>query len=68
MSKLVCMFAIDEVIWWYAVLFQCQFSSEEEEAINSALRQKLGPEYISLRSGAGGQKVIYFLDDEGIVS
>lgn len=44
---------------YFDVMFflQCQFSSEEEEAINNALRKKLGPEYISLRSGAGGQKV-----------
>jgi len=33
------------------------FSSEEHAAVQAALDQKLGPEYISQRSGAGGQKV-----------
>lgn len=35
------------------------FTSEERDAIQSALNQKLGPEYISQRAGAGGQKLAY---------
>lgn len=37
--------------------FQVNFTPEEHEAIQNALNQKLGPEYISQRAGAGGQKV-----------
>ena len=37
---------------------QVTFSSEEQAAVQLALEQRLGPEYISQRSGAGGQKVI----------
>ena len=33
------------------------FTPEEQAALQTALRQSLGPEYISQRSGAGGQKV-----------
>lgn len=40
-------------------LSQINFTSEEYEAIQSALNKKLGPEYISQRAGAGGQKVSY---------
>ncbi len=36
---------------------QVQLSHEEQSAVQSALEQHLGPEYISQRSGAGGQKV-----------
>ena len=39
---------------------QTKFSKEEHQAIQAALRQKLGPEFISQRSGAGGQKVGLF--------
>ena len=38
-------------------LYQTNFTPEEHEAIQNALNQKLGPEYISQRAGAGGQKV-----------
>jgi len=37
--------------------FQANFTPDEHEAIQNALNQKLGPEYISQRAGAGGQKV-----------
>lgn len=40
-------------------LYQTNFTSEEYEAIQSALNKKLGPEYISQRAGAAGQKVSY---------
>ncbi|PFX34356.1 DNA repair protein RAD52-like [Stylophora pistillata] len=33
--------------------------AEERDAIRNALNQKLGPEYISQRAGAGGQKLAY---------
>ncbi|KAM7446802.1 DNA repair protein rad52 [Porites harrisoni] len=35
------------------------FTPLEQEAIQNALNQKLGPEYISQRAGAGGQKLAY---------
>lgn len=35
------------------------FTAEEYEAIQNALNKKLGPEYISQRAGAGGQKLAY---------
>ncbi|XP_068701424.1 DNA repair protein RAD52 homolog isoform X2 [Montipora foliosa] len=35
------------------------FTAEEYEAIQIALNKKLGPEYISQRAGAGGQKLAY---------
>ena len=38
--------------WW-----QVDFTAEEHDAIQSALRQRLGPSFISQRVGAGGQKV-----------
>ncbi|XP_027622030.1 DNA repair protein RAD52 homolog [Tupaia chinensis] len=38
---------------------QCQYTAEEYQAIQSALRQRLGPEYISSRMAGGGQKVCY---------
>lgn len=38
-------------------LSQVNFTPSEQEAIQNALDQKLGPEYISQRAGAGGQKV-----------
>ncbi|XP_069905350.1 DNA repair protein RAD52 homolog isoform X2 [Oryctolagus cuniculus] len=38
---------------------QCQYTAEEYQAIQSALRQRLGPEYISSRTAGGGQKVCY---------
>ena len=37
---------------------QVVFTVEEQRALQAALEQKLGPEYISQRAGAGGQKVI----------
>lgn len=36
---------------------QAEFTTDEHEAIQSALRQRLGPEFISQRAGAGGQRV-----------
>ena len=39
------------------IYFQANFTPDEHEAIQNALNQKLGPEYISQRAGAGGQKV-----------
>ncbi|KAM8971850.1 DNA repair protein RAD52 homolog [Pelodytes ibericus] len=38
---------------------QHQYTAEEYQAIQNALRQKLGPEYISSRQAGGGQKVCY---------
>ncbi|XP_044272934.1 DNA repair protein RAD52 homolog isoform X2 [Varanus komodoensis] len=38
---------------------QCQYTAEEYGAIQAALRQRLGPEYISSRQAGGGQKVCY---------
>ncbi|WAR06941.1 RAD52-like protein [Mya arenaria] len=35
---------------------QCEFTAEEHASIQAALRQRLGPEFISQRAGAGGQK------------
>lgn len=40
---------------------QCQYTAEEYQAIQKALRQRLGPEYISSRVAGGGQKVGEFL-------
>lgn len=37
--------------------FKLAFSREEHAAVQVALEQRLGPEYISQRPGAGGQKV-----------
>ncbi|ESO06134.1 hypothetical protein HELRODRAFT_64872 [Helobdella robusta] len=39
--------------------FQTEFTNEEHAAIQEALRQKLGPEFISQRPGGGGQKLAY---------
>ncbi|XP_023154088.2 DNA repair protein RAD52 homolog [Amphiprion ocellaris] len=38
---------------------QCTYTAEEYQAVQNALRQKLGPEYISTRVAGGGQKVCY---------
>lgn len=35
---------------------QCTYTADEYQAVQSALRQKLGPEYISTRVAGGGQK------------
>ncbi|KAM7396568.1 hypothetical protein PAMP_019601 [Pampus punctatissimus] len=35
---------------------QCTYTAEEYQAVHSALRQRLGPEYISTRVAGGGQK------------
>ena len=37
--------------------FQTEYSQEEHAAIQTVLRQKLGPGFISQRAGAGGQRV-----------
>lgn len=39
------------------VFIKCQYTASEYQAIQHALRQKLGPEYISSRQAGGGQKV-----------
>uniref|UniRef100_A0A8D0GVP6 DNA repair protein RAD52 homolog n=1 Tax=Sphenodon punctatus TaxID=8508 RepID=A0A8D0GVP6_SPHPU len=36
-----------------------QYTADEYQAIQAALRQRLGPEYISSRQAGGGQKVCY---------
>ncbi|XP_063141968.1 DNA repair protein RAD52 homolog isoform X13 [Rattus norvegicus] len=38
---------------------QSQYTADEYQAIQKALRQRLGPEYISSRMAGGGQKVCY---------
>uniref|UniRef100_H3BG12 DNA repair protein RAD52 homolog n=1 Tax=Latimeria chalumnae TaxID=7897 RepID=H3BG12_LATCH len=38
---------------------QFRYTAEEYQAIQNALRQRLGPEYISSRQAGGGQKVCY---------
>ncbi|XP_060565591.1 DNA repair protein RAD52 homolog [Ruditapes philippinarum] len=38
---------------------QIEFTAEEHESIQAALRQRLGQEFISQRAGAGGQKLAY---------
>ncbi|XP_064447808.1 ATP-dependent zinc metalloprotease YME1L1-like isoform X2 [Mirounga angustirostris] len=38
---------------------QYQYTAEEYQAIQNALRQRLGPEYISSRTAGGGQRVCY---------
>ncbi|XP_077453580.1 DNA repair protein RAD52 homolog isoform X2 [Stigmatopora argus] len=38
---------------------QCAYTAEEQQAVHNALRQKLGPEFISTRMAGGGQKVCY---------
>uniref|UniRef100_A0A452QG18 DNA repair protein RAD52 homolog n=1 Tax=Ursus americanus TaxID=9643 RepID=A0A452QG18_URSAM len=38
---------------------QYQYTAEEYQAIQNALRQRLGPEYISSRMAGGGQRVCY---------
>uniref|UniRef100_UPI00398E5D4B DNA repair protein RAD52 homolog isoform X2 n=1 Tax=Pristiophorus japonicus TaxID=55135 RepID=UPI00398E5D4B len=38
---------------------QYQYTAEEYQAIQNALQQRLGPEYISQRPAGGGQKVCY---------
>lgn len=38
---------------------QLTYTAEEYQAVQDALRQKLGPEYISTRMAGGGQKVCY---------
>ena len=38
---------------------RCDFSASEESAIASALRRRLGPNFISQRPAQGGQRVAY---------
>ncbi|XP_070762897.1 DNA repair protein RAD52 homolog [Enoplosus armatus] len=38
---------------------QCTYTADEYQAVQNALRQKLGPEYISTRVAGGGQRVCY---------
>uniref|UniRef100_A0A672FCI9 DNA repair protein RAD52 homolog n=1 Tax=Salarias fasciatus TaxID=181472 RepID=A0A672FCI9_SALFA len=37
----------------------CTYTAEEYQAVHNALRQRLGPEFISTRVAGGGQKVCY---------
>lgn len=48
----------------FALLLQTEFTAEEHQCIQAALRQRLGPEFISQRSGAGAQKVRSFVFTE----
>uniref|UniRef100_A0A674J4L4 DNA repair protein RAD52 homolog n=1 Tax=Terrapene triunguis TaxID=2587831 RepID=A0A674J4L4_9SAUR len=41
------------------LLLKNQYTADEYQAIQNALRQRLGPEYISSRQAGGGQKVCY---------
>lgn len=41
----------------YLVFVKYQYTASEYQAIQHALRQRLGPEYISSRQAGGGQKV-----------
>ncbi|XP_018519470.1 DNA repair protein RAD52 homolog isoform X1 [Lates calcarifer] len=43
----------------YRCFGQCTYTAEEYQAVHNALRQRLGPEYISTRMAGGGQKVCY---------
>ena len=38
---------------------RASFSAAEHEAVENALRKRLGPNFISSRPAAGGQKVVY---------
>ncbi|XP_071358032.1 DNA repair protein RAD52 homolog isoform X2 [Trachinotus anak] len=38
---------------------ECTYTAEEYQAVHNALRQRLGPEYISTRAAGGGQRVCY---------
>ncbi|CAG03385.1 unnamed protein product, partial [Tetraodon nigroviridis] len=38
---------------------QYAYTAEEYQAVQNALKQRLGPEYISTRMAGGGQKVCY---------
>ncbi|XP_053081641.1 DNA repair protein RAD52 homolog isoform X4 [Acinonyx jubatus] len=44
---------------------QCQYTAEEYQAIQKALRQRLGPEYISSRMAGGGQRDGSYHEDVG---
>ncbi|KAG8438501.1 hypothetical protein GDO86_004898 [Hymenochirus boettgeri] len=44
---------------------QHRFTAEEYQAVQNALRQKLGPEYISSRQAGGGQKDGSYHEDVG---
>ncbi|XP_044049811.1 DNA repair protein RAD52 homolog isoform X2 [Siniperca chuatsi] len=41
------------------VPLKCTYTADEYQAVQNALRQKLGPEYISTRVAGGGQRVCY---------
>ncbi|KAL7982258.1 hypothetical protein Chor_009856 [Crotalus horridus] len=41
------------------VSVKCRYTADEYQAVQAALRQRLGPEYISSRQAGGGQKVCY---------
>ena len=55
----VCLlhFQYGKLYFWIVNLCQVDFTVDEHDAIQSALRQHLGPSFISQRVGAGGQKV-----------
>ncbi|XP_034442887.1 DNA repair protein RAD52 homolog [Hippoglossus hippoglossus] len=38
---------------------QCTYTADEYQAVQNALRRRLGPEYISTRVAGGGQRVCY---------
>ena len=38
---------------------EVKFSEEEHEAIENALKKRLGPNYLSTRPAMGGQRVVY---------
>lgn len=42
-------------IFW--TMCQYAYTAEEYQAVQNALKQRLGPEYISTRMAGGGQKV-----------
>ncbi|XP_062837220.1 DNA repair protein RAD52 homolog isoform X2 [Anolis carolinensis] len=44
---------------------KCQYTADEYQAIQAALRQRLGPEYISSRQAGGGQKDGAYHEDVG---
>jgi len=53
---LIC-FQYGKLYFYIVNLCQVDFTADEHDAVQSALRQHLGPSFISQRVGAGGQKV-----------
>ena len=50
--KMISQLFCENIFSW-----QTSFTPEEQAAVQQALQERLGPEYISQRAGAGGQKV-----------